>query len=123
MFVCDMMYGGSCTVRSFIICTSSPNIIRQIKPRRLRWAGHVARMGEKRKVYKVLVGNPEGNTTHGRPRPRWEGWIRMDLREFGWGGGLDSTCSRYGPVTGSCECGDELSGSSAKELVVQYYSC
>jgi hypothetical protein len=64
---------------------SSPNIIRQIKSR-IRWAGHVARMGEERKVYKVLVGKPEGKRSLGRPRRRWEDGIRMDLTEIGWGG-------------------------------------
>jgi hypothetical protein len=63
---------------------SSPNIIRQFKSRRMRWAGHVARMGEERKVYKVLVGKPEGKRPLGRPRRRWEHGIRMDLRETGW---------------------------------------
>jgi hypothetical protein len=62
---------------------SSPDIIRQIKSRRMRWAGHVARMGEERKVYKVLVGKPEGKKPLGRPRRRWEDGIRMDLRETG----------------------------------------
>jgi hypothetical protein len=65
---------------------SSSDIIRQVKSRRIRWAGHVARMGEERKVYKVLVGNPEGKRPLGRPRRRWEDWIRMDLREIGLGG-------------------------------------
>jgi hypothetical protein len=64
---------------------SSPDIIRQVKSRRMRWAGHVARMGEDRKVYKVLVGKPEGRRPHGRPRRRWEDGIRMDLREIGLG--------------------------------------
>jgi hypothetical protein len=64
---------------------SSPDIIRQIKSRRIRWAGHVARMGEERKVYKVLVGKPEGKRTLGRPRRRWENGIKMYLRETGWG--------------------------------------
>jgi hypothetical protein len=62
---------------------SSPNIIRQIKSRMIIWAGHVARMGEKRKVYNVSVGKGP----LGRPRHRREDWIRMDLREIGWGGG------------------------------------
>jgi len=62
---------------------SSPNIIRQIKSRRMRWVGHVARMGEERKVYKVLVGKPKGKRPLGRPRHRWEDGIRMDLREIG----------------------------------------
>jgi hypothetical protein len=67
------------------ILYSSPNIIRQVKSRRMRWAGHVARMGEERNVYKVLMGNPEQKRQLGRPRRRWEDGIRMDLREIGWG--------------------------------------
>jgi hypothetical protein len=62
---------------------SSPDIIS--KSRRMMWAGHVARMGEERKVYKVLVGNPEGKRPLGRPRRRWEDGIRMDRREIGLG--------------------------------------
>jgi hypothetical protein len=69
---------------------SSPDTIRQIKSRRMRWAGHVARMGEGRKVYRVLVGKPEGKRQLGRPRRRWEDGIKMDLREIGWGCGVDS---------------------------------
>jgi hypothetical protein len=68
-----------------LILNSSPDIIRQIKSRRMRWAEHMARMGEERKVYKVLVGKPEGRRPLGRPRRRWEDGIRMDLREIGWG--------------------------------------
>jgi hypothetical protein len=62
-----------------------PNIIRQIKSRRMRWAGHVARMGEERKVYKVLVGKSEAKRPLGRLQRRWEDGIRMDLGEIGWG--------------------------------------
>jgi hypothetical protein len=65
---------------------SSPDIIRQVKLRRMRWAGHVARMGEERNVYKVLVGKPEGRRPLGRPTRRWEDGIGMDLREIGLGG-------------------------------------
>jgi hypothetical protein len=65
---------------------SSPDIIWQIKSRRMRWAGHVARMGEERKLYKVLVGKSEGKRPLGRPRRRWEDAITMDLREIGLGG-------------------------------------
>jgi hypothetical protein len=65
---------------------SSPDIIRQIKSRRMRWAGHVARMGEGRNVYRVSVGKPEGKRPLGRPRRRWEDGIKMVLREIGWGG-------------------------------------
>jgi hypothetical protein len=62
---------------------SSPDMIRQVKSRRMRWAGHVARMGEERKLCKVLVGKPEGKKPLGRPRRRWEDGIRVDLREIG----------------------------------------
>jgi hypothetical protein len=50
----------------------------------MRWAGHVALMGEKRTVYRLLMGKPEGKRPLERPRRRWEDWIRMDLRETGW---------------------------------------
>jgi hypothetical protein len=65
---------------------SSPNIIRVIKSRRMRWAGHVARMGEKRGAYRILVGRPDGRRTLGRPMRRWEDNIKMDLQEVGWVG-------------------------------------
>ena len=67
---------------------SSPNIVRVIKSRRMRWAGHVARMGEKRGIYRVLVGKPNGRRPLGEPRRRWENDIKMDLREVG-GGNMD----------------------------------
>ena len=64
----------------------SPNTVRVIKSRRMRWAGHVARMGEERVgVYRVLVGKPEGRRPMGRPRRRWVDNIRMDLQEVGCG--------------------------------------
>ena len=64
---------------------SSPNIVRVIKSRRMRWTGHVAHMGEERGAYRVLVGKPEGNRPLGRPRRRWVDNIRMDLEEVGCG--------------------------------------
>jgi hypothetical protein len=64
---------------------SSPSIIRVIKARRLRWAGHVVRMGEVRGAYNILIGRPEGRRPLGRPRRRWENNIKMDLREIGFG--------------------------------------
>ena len=67
---------------------SSPNIVRVIKSRRMRWDGHVARMGEERGAYKVLVGKPDGKRPLGRLRPRWVDNIRMDLQEVGMGTGL-----------------------------------
>jgi hypothetical protein len=65
---------------------SSPNIVRVIKSRRMGWAGHVARMGERRGVYRVLVGKTEGKRPLGRPRRRWEDNNKMDLQEEGCGG-------------------------------------
>jgi hypothetical protein len=62
---------------------SSSNIVRVIKSRRMRWAGHVTRMGDGRGVYRVLIGGPEGKRPLGRPRRRWEDNIKMDLREIG----------------------------------------
>jgi hypothetical protein len=60
---------------------SLPNIVRVVKSRRMRWAGHVARMGEGRVMHRILVGNPERRRPLGRPRRRWEDNIKMDLEE------------------------------------------
>jgi hypothetical protein len=65
---------------------SSPSIIRMVKSRRMRWAGHVARIREKRNAYRILVGKPKGKRPLGRPRRRWVDNIKMDLREIGWDG-------------------------------------
>jgi hypothetical protein len=62
---------------------SASNIVRVIKSRRMRWAGHVARLGKGRDVYRVLVGNPEGKRPLGRPRRRWEDNIKIDIQEVG----------------------------------------
>jgi len=64
---------------------SSPNIVRVIKSRRMRWAGHMVRMSYDRGVYRVLVGIPEGRRPIGRPKRRWVDNIRMDLQEVGCG--------------------------------------
>jgi hypothetical protein len=64
---------------------SSPCIIRIMKARRMRWAGHVARMGEKRIAYRLFLGKPQGKRPLGRRRRRWVDNIRMDLAEVGWG--------------------------------------
>jgi hypothetical protein len=65
----------------------SPDIIRQIKSRGMRWAVHVARVGVGRNVYRVLMGKPEGKKSLERPRRRWEDGIKMDLSMICWGGG------------------------------------
>jgi hypothetical protein len=67
---------------------SPPNVIKMIRSRKMRLAGHVTRMGERRnvRVYRILVGKPEGRRPLGRPRPRWKDNIKMDLREIGLGG-------------------------------------
>jgi hypothetical protein len=81
--------GTECSDTIVMACrhtSSSPSIIRMIKSRRMRWAGHVARMGDKRNACRILVGNPEGKRPLGRPRCRWMDNIKMYLREIGWGG-------------------------------------
>jgi hypothetical protein len=64
---------------------SSPSIVRVIKARRMRWEGHVARMGEVRGAYSILVGKPEERRQLGSPRRRWEDNIKVDLGEIGFG--------------------------------------
>jgi len=95
---------------------SSPNIVRVIKSRRMRWAGHVARMGEETGVYRVLMGKPEGKRPLGRLRRRWVDNIRTDFQEVGCGYmgwiGLEQDRERDTPqVADACECGNEPSGS------------
>jgi hypothetical protein len=68
---------------------SPPSIIRMIKSRKMRWAGNVARMEEKRNIYSLLVGKPEGKRLLGRLRCRWVDNIKMDLREIGWDSMID----------------------------------
>jgi hypothetical protein len=100
---------------------SSPDIIRQIKSRRMRWAGHVPQMGEGRNVYRFLVGKSEGKRPLGRPRHRWEDGIKMDLSEIGGVYGVDSPGSGWGSLAGFCECCDEPLGSATTELVKILY--
>ena len=80
----------------------SASVIRVIKLRRMRWAGHVARMRERRGVYRVLVGKPEEKSPLGRPRRRWENYIKTDLQEVGCGGvdwnELDQGRDRWRPL-------------------------
>jgi hypothetical protein len=65
---------------------SPPSIIGMIKSRKVRWAGHVARMVERRNSYRILVGKPEGRRPLGRPRRKWVNNIKIDFREMGWDG-------------------------------------
>jgi hypothetical protein len=84
--------------------------------------GHVARMAEERKVYRVLVKNPEGKRPLGRPRRGWSLGSEWMLGRLAWGGGgVDPVGSGYGPVAGSCKCGDEAEGSGATELILVSY--
>jgi len=78
-------------MKSFNDCSFSPNIVWVIKSRRMRWAGHVASMGDRRDMFRVLVGKPEGKRPFGRPRRRWEDNIKTDLQGVVGGGlcGLD----------------------------------
>jgi len=78
---CGFRHNRSTPDHIFCILYSSPNIVRMIKSRRMRWAGHVARMGERRGVYRVLVGKSEGKRPLGRPRLRWEDTINRGLQE------------------------------------------
>jgi hypothetical protein len=89
---------------------SSPNIIRVIKSRRMKWAGHVAHMGEGRGIYRVLVGRHKGNRPPGRPRDRWEDNIKMDLREIGISGVNWVSWLRIG------SSGNESLGSIRKDI-------
>jgi hypothetical protein len=66
-------------MRNFIVC----NIIRVVKPRRLRWTGHVARIEKGRSAFKILTGKPKGKRPLGRPRGKWEDYIRMDHIDIG----------------------------------------
>jgi hypothetical protein len=90
---------------------SSPNIMRVIKLRRMRWAGHVARRAEKRGTYRVLVGRPEGRRPLGRPRRRWKDNTKMDFQELVWGMGWIELAQYKDRVAGCCECGNEPPGS------------
>jgi hypothetical protein len=101
---------------------SSPNIVRVIKSRGMRWAGHVARVGEMRGVYRVLV---EGKRPLGRPRRRWEDDIKMTLQEVRCGrmDWIELTEDR-GKVAGTCDCGNEPSGSiKCGEFLDQLQTC
>jgi hypothetical protein len=80
----------------FLFYGTVPNIIRVMKSRRLRWAGHVARMGERKGAHRALVGKLEGRRPLGRPRRRWEDNIKMDLREVGWRAWTGSIWLRIG---------------------------
>ena len=107
MLKCSCAHTLSCLFTHFIII-----IIIIIILRRMRWAGVVAHMGERRGVYRVLVSRPEGKRRHWRPRSRWEDNIKMGLQEVLWRDmdWIDVAKDRV-QVAGCCECGNEPSGS------------
>ena len=84
---------------------SSRHIIRVIESGRLRWTGHVARIGERRGTYRVLVWKPEGMTRLRRPRRRWKIILKWIFKKWDWGHGLDRSGSGQGQVASSYECG------------------
>jgi len=90
---------------------SSPNIVRVIKLRRIRWVGHVARMGERKGVSRGLVGKPEEKRPLGSPRRRWEDNIKVDIQVVTCGVWTGSSWLRIGKGWGTCECSNEPSGS------------
>jgi len=77
----------------------------------MKWTGHVAHMRKRRGTYRVLVGKSEGKSPLGRSRHRWEDDSKMDIQEVGWGCGLDRAGSGLGQVAGTCDSGNEPSGS------------
>jgi hypothetical protein len=91
---------------------SSLNIVRVIKSRKMRWAGHAIRLGEGRGVYRVLIGKTEGKRPLGRPRHRWEDSINLDLREIGMDG--TNWIRLVQDRAGLCEHDDKPSGSIKK---------
>ena len=91
---------------------SLPNIVWVVKSRRMRWAGHVARMGDDRVVHRVLVGKPKRKRPLGKPRRRWEDNIKMDLQEVGGGrGDWMELAQDRGQLAGTCGYGEGISGS------------
>ena len=101
--------------------------MRVVKSRRMRWAGHVARMGEDRDLHRVLVGKPEGKRPLGRPRRRWEDNIKMDLQEVGGGRGdwmkLGGTCVYGEGLSGSINAGNFLTSCKVYWLASQEGLC
>jgi len=93
----------------------SPSIVRVIKSRRMRWAGHVARMRERRVVHRILVGKPEGKRPLWRPRRRWDDNIKMDLQEVGCGGMDWVELAQDRDRLRALDCGNEPSGSTKFE--------
>ena len=104
--------GENYIMRSLMFCIANQKLCGWLNKKKIRWAGHVACMGESRVVCRVLMGKSEGKRPPGRPRHRWEDNIKMHLHEVRcWGHGLDRSDSGYGEVAGTCECGNEPSGS------------
>jgi hypothetical protein len=107
--------GEKCIMMKFVTCFLSQNIVRVMKSRKMKWAGHVARMGEGRGVCRVLITRPEGKRPLERPRRRWKYNIKMDLREVGIDVRNGLSWLRISPVAGFCEHGNEPFGSIRKQ--------
>ena len=95
--------GENYIMRTLVICTARPIIFWVKKSRRMRGAWHVARMGRRRGVYRVLVGKPEGKRPFGKPRHRWEYNIKMNLQGMGNGVRTGSSWLKIGQVASTCE--------------------
>jgi hypothetical protein len=107
--------GENYIMMNFITCILHRILLVRVnESRRMRWAGHVARMEEGRGVYRVLVGRPEDKRPLGRPKRRWEDNIKMNLRETGIDGANWIRLAKDRVVAGSCDHGNELSGSIKK---------
>jgi hypothetical protein len=102
-----------------VLLYSFPSLISVIKSRRMRWAGHVAWLGEKRNAYRILVGKPEGKRLLGIPRCRWVYNIWMDIREIGWDV-MDWIGLGQDRMEGSCGYGNEPPGSIKCWEVLEY---
>jgi hypothetical protein len=100
----------------------SPNIVKVPKSRKTRWVGHVAHIGTKRNVERILVGRLKGKRSLGKHRHRWKDNIKMDRRDTGWAGVDWIDLTGYGPVKGSCEQGNTPSGCIKCWEVLEYMS-
>jgi hypothetical protein len=123
-FLAHKSHGKRLNNKKLCAVCPSPNIICVTNARRLRWARYMARMGESRGTYRVVVGKAERSRSLGRPRRRWEHNIKRQLRQLRWGYGLDRSGTGQEQVADSCECGNETSDSiKCGEFLECFRSC